>query len=361
MKRCIFILFACLLSFQTLAAIDTWQFKNEAQEQQFRQITEQLRCPKCQNNNIADSNAMIAADMRQKVYELMQQGESREQIIDYMVARYGNFVTYEPPVTPSTLILWILPALFALGGGLVIFRRSRRSRRMVTEESATFHADAEVAEEDDNPQQPEISGMWPYLLGGIAFIVLSLGMFMKTSSVLPVLEWRKVTEQTPQLLQRVMNPKSAPLTIEEIARLRLGLRSQLQDAPDDLHGWLMLGRISQVLNDPQEMKQAYERALQLSPRSTEARMGYAEVLTRSANPQDVAQAGEILKGLLKENHSDPDILNLAAFNAYAQDNYAEAIAAWKVMLQLVPADDPRRAVILRSIQQAEQQLSALGK
>ena len=71
---------------------------------------------------------MIAHDMRQKVYELMQQGQSRQQIIDYMVARYGNFVTYEPPVTPSTIILWLLPALFIVGGGLVIWRSSRRGR-----------------------------------------------------------------------------------------------------------------------------------------------------------------------------------------------------------------------------------------
>ncbi len=119
-------LFALCLSFGALAAIDTYQFKDEAQEQQFRQLTEQLRCPKCQNNSIADSNAMIASDMRQKVYELQQQGQSKQQIIDYMVARYGHFVTYEPPLTPSTLVLWLLPALFVIGGALVIVKRARK-------------------------------------------------------------------------------------------------------------------------------------------------------------------------------------------------------------------------------------------
>lgn len=127
-------LLALCLSFGALAAIDTYQFKDEAQEQQFRQLTEQLRCPKCQNNSIADSNAMIASDMRQKVYELQQQGQSKQQIVDYMVDRYGHFVTYEPPLTPSTLILWLLPALFVLGGVLVIVRRARgRGRQAQTE------------------------------------------------------------------------------------------------------------------------------------------------------------------------------------------------------------------------------------
>ncbi|HCD7428560.1 cytochrome c-type biogenesis protein [Citrobacter sp. S55_ASV_140] len=121
-------LLTALLSFQALAAIDTYPFKNEAQEQQFRQLTAQLRCPKCQNNSIADSNSMIAADMRKKVWQLMEEGQSNQQITDYMVARYGNFVTYEPPVTLATLILWLLPTCFVLGGALVIFRLSRRPR-----------------------------------------------------------------------------------------------------------------------------------------------------------------------------------------------------------------------------------------
>ncbi|HHG9944750.1 TPA: cytochrome c-type biogenesis protein CcmH [Yersinia enterocolitica] len=108
------------------AAIDTYTFSSVDQEQQYRELTEQLRCPKCQNNSIADSNATIAADMRGKVYELQQQGNSKQQIIDYMVARYGNFVTYEPPVTAATLILWVGPAMFVLIGAVIEVLRARR-------------------------------------------------------------------------------------------------------------------------------------------------------------------------------------------------------------------------------------------
>ena len=80
-----------MISGSALATIDVLQFKDEAQEQQFRQLTEELRCPKCQNNSIADSNSMIATDLRQKVYELMQEGKSKKEIVDYMVAL--RFVT----------------------------------------------------------------------------------------------------------------------------------------------------------------------------------------------------------------------------------------------------------------------------
>ncbi|WP_313396580.1 cytochrome c-type biogenesis protein [Atlantibacter hermannii] len=133
MTRILSLFAALLLSFSVFAAIDTYQFKDDAQEQQFRELTAQLRCPKCQNNSIADSNAMIASDMRQKVYELQQQGQTQKQIIDYMVARYGNFVTYEPPVTPGTLVLWLLPALFVLGGIVVVVRRARKGRQTTSQ------------------------------------------------------------------------------------------------------------------------------------------------------------------------------------------------------------------------------------
>ncbi|GKX40710.1 cytochrome c-type biogenesis protein CcmH [Pectobacterium versatile] len=126
--RVIGFLSALLLSFSVLASSEVLRFDNDTQEQQFRELTMQLRCPKCQNNSIADSNSMIASDMRQKVYELMQQGQTKEQVVDYMVDRYGYFVTYEPPITPFTVLLWLLPALFLAVGSWVIIRRARRIR-----------------------------------------------------------------------------------------------------------------------------------------------------------------------------------------------------------------------------------------
>ncbi|MEM6049193.1 cytochrome c-type biogenesis protein [Erwinia sp. P7711] len=127
MKVALSLMVALLISFAAAADnIDTYKFNSVEQEQQYRHLTESLRCPKCQNNSIADSNAMIASDMRLKVYELLQQGQTPDQVKQYMVARYGNFVTYEPPVMPSTIILWAGPALFVIIGALVIILRSRK-------------------------------------------------------------------------------------------------------------------------------------------------------------------------------------------------------------------------------------------
>ena len=143
MRHLLLLVCGVLFSFSLWATMDTLQFDSVAQEEQYRDLTASLRCPKCQNNSIADSNAMIAADMRLKVYQLMKQGQNRQQIIDYMVARYGNFVTYQPPVTPSTLILWVGPALFVLlGGGVIVLRSRQRNSRSELNEDEQQRLDA---------------------------------------------------------------------------------------------------------------------------------------------------------------------------------------------------------------------------
>lgn len=117
---------ALMISVPLYAAIDIYEFDSPEQEAMFHQLGKELRCPKCQNNNIADSNAALAQDLRMKVYEMLKQGKSEKEIIDYMVARYGNFVTYNPPMTFSTAILWVGPFGFLIIGFAVLVIRSRR-------------------------------------------------------------------------------------------------------------------------------------------------------------------------------------------------------------------------------------------
>jgi len=121
-----------LFSTNGQAAIDTFEFDNAQQEKTFHELTKLLRCPKCQNQNIADSNAELAKDLRNKTYELVKQGQSKEQVVDYMVARFGNFVRYDPPVTPATIFLWLGPLLFIIFGLLVLFKQIKKQRSKTT-------------------------------------------------------------------------------------------------------------------------------------------------------------------------------------------------------------------------------------
>ncbi|AHL76159.1 cytochrome C [Stutzerimonas stutzeri] len=111
------------------AAIDAYEFKTDAERERYRTLVEELRCPKCQNQNIADSNAPIAMDLRREIYRMVEEGQSNEQVVDYLVARYGDFVRYKPPVNAKTLVLWYGPfALLVLGFGVLAFILIRRRR-----------------------------------------------------------------------------------------------------------------------------------------------------------------------------------------------------------------------------------------
>ncbi|MBN6711392.1 cytochrome c-type biogenesis protein CcmH [Haemophilus haemoglobinophilus] len=123
MTKLRYFLTALFLSFSAQAAIDVLEFSSAQQEKDYQSLTQELRCPQCQNNNIADSNATIAVDMRAKVYELLKEGQNKQDIINYMVERYGNFVTYNPPVTSSTIILWVAPLTLVILGIFVVLRR----------------------------------------------------------------------------------------------------------------------------------------------------------------------------------------------------------------------------------------------
>ena len=134
MKK-LFVLMTLMLSFSVAAAIDVYDFETEEQEALFRTLTAELRCPKCQNNNLADSNASIAKDMRQKTYNMVIEGQNEDQIVTYWIDRFGNSVLYKPPVTLGTAILWVGPGLFVLFGGLIIVRNSRRKGSVETDDS----------------------------------------------------------------------------------------------------------------------------------------------------------------------------------------------------------------------------------
>ncbi|CAM6806745.1 cytochrome c-type biogenesis protein CcmH [Citrobacter portucalensis] len=339
-----------VISGSALATIDVMQFKDEAQEQQFRQLTEQLRCPKCQNNSIADSNSMIATDLRQKVYELMQEGKSQKEIVDYMVARYGNFVTYDPPLTPLTVLLWVMPVVAIGLGGWIIFARTRRRVRVKLEEFP-----------DDVIPDGKRGGFGLFVPGIVVALIVGAVSYYETGSYKQVQVWQQATAQAPALLERALDPKADPLNEEDMTRLALGLRTRLQADPTNVEGWIMLGRIGMVLGNASTATEAYANAYRLDPKNSDAALGYAEALTRSSDPDDNRRGGELLRQLVRGEHANVRVLSMYAFNAFEQQRFGEAVAAWEMMLKLLPANDTRRTVIERSIKQAMEQLTPQEK
>jgi len=109
------------LSANTVAgSVDTYQFSKPEYEARFHNLNKILRCPKCQNQNLADSNSMISQDLRKEVYRMMEEGRSDEQIVEFMVMRYGDFVLYKPKVDNTTYFLWYGPIGFGVFGFIVL-------------------------------------------------------------------------------------------------------------------------------------------------------------------------------------------------------------------------------------------------
>ena len=151
------LIIACLfsiLSINAYAAIDVYDFDSVQQEAQYRGLIEELRCPKCQNQNLAGSDAPIAQDLKQKTYDMVKEGRSDGEIRDYMQERYGDFITYKPPIRPSTWILWFFPPLLLITLIAGWFWQSKRRQRtasgqsgMIVESAAALSV-AEKAELD---------------------------------------------------------------------------------------------------------------------------------------------------------------------------------------------------------------------
>lgn len=121
-------------------AIDPLPFKDAAQRERFQNLTRQLRCMVCQNESLDASNADLAKDLRHQIFDMMQAGKSDAQIKQYLVARYSDFVLYDPPLKTSTLLLWFGPAALVLAGGIVVVVVLRRRAKPPTQIVATTEA-----------------------------------------------------------------------------------------------------------------------------------------------------------------------------------------------------------------------------
>lgn len=124
------LLAAFSISMATVAApIETFQFDSPETEKIFHKLSEEIRCLVCQNQNIAESNADLAKDLRLEIYTMLSEGKTEDEIVDFMVERYGDYVLYRPPFKPMTWLLWFGP-IIAFAFGLVFVVRYMKSQNM---------------------------------------------------------------------------------------------------------------------------------------------------------------------------------------------------------------------------------------
>lgn len=126
--------------------VDVYEFETEEQERRFQELSQEFRCPMCQNANLADSPGGVAGDLRREIYNMIVAGRSNEEIREFMHARYGDFIFYRPRLDLSTALLWFGPLLFLLIGAVVVFFiiRHNRDRGLVSEKSLSDEEQARL-------------------------------------------------------------------------------------------------------------------------------------------------------------------------------------------------------------------------
>ena len=133
--------------------IETYEFSSPALEARYKALSQELRCPKCQNQNIADSNAPISRDLRAIVHEKLETGATDSEIIDFLVDRYGEFVRYRPGLDRNTLWLWSAPLILLLMAVAVVLLQIRRDRASATSPVQKARAEALRQKFQDEGQQ----------------------------------------------------------------------------------------------------------------------------------------------------------------------------------------------------------------
>ena len=136
----------------TWAVIETYDFSSPDLERRYHVLSQELRCPKCQNQNIADSNAPIARDLRVVLYEQLEAGASDDEILAFMVARYGEFVRYRPGMDRNTVLLWAAPGLLLALGAVGLFMHFRQR----SAEVSTALTDSDKAEIERLLRGPQV-------------------------------------------------------------------------------------------------------------------------------------------------------------------------------------------------------------
>lgn len=195
--------------------------------------------------------------------------------------------------------------------------------------------------------------LWMLVPGIFLLVLVTLGFYLYTGGLGQVRAWHQVMDRMPDLRHRLADEHSQPLTMMDVQDLGLGLRTDLQKDPSNAKDWMMLGRVGMALNNASTATQAFAHAYQLSPNDMDIKYGYADVLTRSADPQDNISGGKLLRSMLEQNQGQLRVLSLLAYNEFEQGHYPQAIGAWQLMLKILPAGDKRGDMVRASIEQAK--------
>mgnify|MGYP000007279458 FL=1 len=221
---------------------------------------------------------------------------------------------------------------------------------------------------EDIPQQAESTflseknyGKLWFVSGFLALAILSGAAYFAVGSWQSEIMLEKTAEKLPYFYERIKNESTNPLDEAEMQQFATALRVDLQKNPNNAKNWWLLGQLGMNLQQPRMALDSFARANKLEPDNNQYKLGYARVLMFSEDTTDKLKGNNLLREVIREDHSNIEALSLLAFSYFETEDYKMAAVTWAMMLKLLPKDDPRAPIIERSIRSARDALEGQEK
>ncbi|GJH43027.1 c-type cytochrome biogenesis protein CcmI [Pasteurella canis] len=211
--------------------------------------------------------------------------------------------------------------------------------------------DIPVEAQDESIVQKRYGKLW-FVSGFLALSILATMTYLSVGSWKAEEMLGKTYQKLPHFYERLKDEQNNPLNETELQQFSTALRLHLQKVPQDAKSWWLLGQIAMNTNKAQLALDSYARANKLEPENNEYKLSYARILMFSEDPTDKSQGDNLLKEVIRQDHSNLEALGLLAFRYFEVEDYKMAAVTWSMMLRLLAEDDPRRALIERSIHSA---------
>src|SRR5216684_4691627 len=305
-------------------------------------LAAELRCLVCQNQSIAESNAGLAVDLRNQIREQLARGASEREVVDFMVARYGDFVLYRPLLRRRATARVSRRAL-----NIAVYRDQLRELEADLRAGTLAQADYERARrelearllEDVENQieetEPRRGGRATMILTGISIPVLALAVYLVVGNPGAI---------DPQVAHGI--------TARQVEAMVERLATRLKDNPDDAEGWKLLGRSYSVLGRFQEAAHAYAKAAASAPRDAQLLADFADALGMAQGQRLAGDPEKLIGRALEIDPGNLKALALAGTAAFERKDFKAAATYWERMLPLVAADSEDARAIRSNVQEA---------
>lgn len=239
----------------------------------------------------------------------------------------------------------------------------RDEQQGLLENAEQLRAELQQTLLEDIPQQSEekttqksYSKIW-FVTGFLSLMIIAGVTYFQVGSWQSQDMLAKTYEKLPHFYDRVKEEDTHPLSESEMQQFATALRIHVQKQPQDSHSWFMLGQLGMAMDNGQLAADSYAKAHKLQPENTGYKLAYARILMFSEDVMDKNQGQELLKEVIRQDHSNTEALSLLAFRYFEQEDYKMAAVTWAMMLRLLPEDDRRRSLIEKSIRSARDALA----